>query len=172
MAGEKENFLSRLCLALAIGGICSCSGLLTSSTSGGLECDEFSVGVEEIDLESGLFAKGLKDSLTAKFALVTNRSLPPSRSDHLCELQLRLDSRDFPSILADSGTPSRTSRNIIVSYRLKIGDRLVEKSLTMAHVANVSAFGYSEHIRGKKDSDAMAETLAENIFLDVLRQLK
>jgi hypothetical protein len=156
---------------LLLGLLCSCRAILQSGEKNVLsQCTSFSIRFENETLDRALFLKELENSLETKFDLVINKN---AKNGTVCRCELTLDigETDFPSALGEDGSLREENRMINVSYNLKIRDETLRRKLGVLHSSSSSVFKYSDYIRKQKEDSNMAENLAENIFLDLVKQL-
>ncbi|MDR1495271.1 MAG: hypothetical protein LBI29_04555 [Rickettsiales bacterium] len=151
--------------------LCACTTILRRSGRNILsQCNSFNVMFINETPDKTLLFRELRNSLEAKFDLVVNKNTKNDASRR-CELTLDIDDTNFPSAMKDDGSLREENRMINVRYHVKIRDEIVSEKLSLLHSTNSSVFKYSDYVRKKKEDSNMIESLAENIFLDVVKRL-
>jgi hypothetical protein len=60
----------------------------------------------------------------------------------------------------------------VVKYELETANGKALRDLELLYGTNTSVFKYSNYIKNKKENYNLSEMLAEDLFIDILGQLK
>jgi hypothetical protein len=135
------------------------------------ECSEFNIQFANENIDNRLFFKNLKNSLDDKLTLITSKNSDATKPIQ-CKLLIDMGVADLPSIIGDSGNASVENQRIAVKYELETDSRKILRSLELFYSKNTSVFRYSNYMKNKKESYNLLENIAEDIFMDILKQLR
>jgi hypothetical protein len=165
---RKSGLLWICLLLLPVLLTCSCTPVFKENRIS--QCSSFDIKFSNETRENRLFFRDLKNSLENKLDLVVNKNIRGT-GPCVCELVLDVGGTNFPSILGDDGGVKGENRVVNVGYRIKILGEQTSNRLSLFYSTTSSVFRYSDRTKRKRDDSNMVETLAEDIFLGLVRHL-
>lgn len=148
----------------------SCKSLFTERLNA-INCGQFVIKFSDDSLERKIFFSDLKQSLESKLKLITKKETTPNYIDR-CELYISVNDNKFLSMISNDGDISRENNQININYTLTAGNKKISKPLSLFYGSGVSEYKYSNYIKDRKENQNNIENIAEDIFLDIIKQLK
>lgn len=136
-----------------------------------INCGQFIIEFSDISLERKIFFSDLKQSLESKLKLITKKENAPNYVNK-CELYISMNDNKFLSIISNDGGISRENHQININYVLTAGNKKkISKTLSLFYGSGISEYKYSNYIKDKKENQNNIESISEDIFLDIIKQL-
>jgi hypothetical protein len=149
----------------------SCTPLLKNSAITN-ECDNLTIEFTNENIDNRLFLRNVKNSLDSKLALVVNKNVDATKRPPHCRILITIATLNLPSIIDNGGNVSRENRKITAKYQLETKNRKITRDVELFYGMNSSLFKYSDYVKDKKENRNLSETLAEDLFVDILESFR
>lgn len=148
-----------------------CYSCVSMDGNNNLYCDDFDVKFLNNNFEKMLFFDDLKKSLLSKLRLLIKNHKQNTNIKKVCIMKIDVSKSNFMSIINNSGSIGRENIRVGVSYELSSSDIKITGYVDTFYGNDMSGYPYSDYIKNKKNEFEDIETLSEDIFMDIIRQL-
>jgi hypothetical protein len=144
-------------------GLAACTSLLQQGSR--WACQNFYVTVANSSDENKFFYDKVVNSLKNKLSLVTDKGTGEGRT---CQLQLDFTGIDFLTVAKDTIKEGLFNGRLDVIYRLQTKFGEVLGHLSKFYRLSITPYKYADHFGQEKEIEQLVESVAEDIFLDML----
>lgn len=163
------NFKTRYIVSLVLLLCFSC--VSTNKNGVDLYCSDFDVKFVNNDFGELLFFDDLKKAILSKLRILAKDSKQSRFDKNKCLMKIDVSRSNFMSIINSAGDIGRENIDVSVKYELTSPDVAIIGFVETFYGNSISGYPYSDYVKNKKNRQDEIEVLAEDIFMDVVRQI-
>ena len=162
------NFKTK-CTILLISILCfSCVSTNKNKTT--LYCNDFDVKFVNNNFGEMLFFDDLKKAILSKLRILA-KTKQNMGNKTICLMKIDVSRSNFTSIINNAGDIGRENIDVGVKYELASSEVAITGFVKTFYGNNASGYPYSDYIKNKKNRQNEIDSLAEDIFMDIVRQI-
>ncbi len=153
--------MKKICFLLVLFFATGCSVFLRPQD----QCGDFDVIINNKKYNNPILYVSVMENLYTRLDLVRS-----NKTKNLCKIYISLNSNTYDSFVSDDGVSIK--EDVVVTARCKYdfgADRIYEDSLQLYYTKSSLEHRYSHHAREQSMKSNIADAIADDIFLNVLK---